>query len=46
MEPCHSKGAYSFLRVNPYGSDIEKMIAGTEFKVKANGVFILMIVIK
>ena len=46
MAPYHSKGEYPFLRVYPYGSDLEEAIAQTAAQtVEANGVFILMIVI-
>ena len=46
MELYHSKGEYPFLRVHPYGPDLEEAIAQTAVQtVEANGVFILMIVI-
>ena len=46
MEPYHSKDEYPFLRVQPYGSNLEDVIAETAvYTVKAKGVFVLMIVI-
>ena len=46
MELYHSKGEYSFLRVHPYGSDLEEVIAQTAVQtVEANGVFVLVIII-
>ena len=46
MELYHSKGEYLFLGGNPYGSGLEEAIAQTTVQtVKANGVFVLMIII-